>query len=100
MGPCIRDPILVQFWKLGFCSVSECEIFAHKGQLHILLDREHVARVTTWYMPKNDCMTYQNPILMHNFHSIPWVGIQQMSLKACRMWESVCHRMMCVPQIE
>ena len=21
------------FWKLGFCSVSECEIFAHKGQL-------------------------------------------------------------------
>ena len=22
-----------QFWKLGFCSVSECEIFAHKGQI-------------------------------------------------------------------
>ena len=22
-----------QFWKLGFCLVSECQIFAHKGQL-------------------------------------------------------------------
>ena len=36
-----------QFWKLGFFSVSECEIFAHGGQIRILLDREGVASVST-----------------------------------------------------
>ena len=34
-----------QFWKLGFCSVSECEIFAHKGQLCKFIECEHVAIV-------------------------------------------------------
>ena len=50
--------VFYQFWKLGFCSISECEIFAHGGQLHILLDREHVASVPTWRLPKNACMTH------------------------------------------
>ena len=36
-----------QFWKLGFFLVSECEIFALKGQIRILLDREGVANVPT-----------------------------------------------------
>ena len=45
--PWIRDHFFGQFWKLGFFSVSECEIFAHGGQIHILLDREGVASVPT-----------------------------------------------------
>ena len=28
-----KGSFFCQFWKLGFCSVSECEIFAHRGQL-------------------------------------------------------------------
>ena len=67
------------FWsilELVFCSVRECQFFVDGGQLHILLDHEHVARVPTWKMPKNTCMTYQKPIFMHNFHSMPQVGIQ------------------------
>ena len=47
MGPWTRVPFFGQFWKLGFCSVSEREIFAHGGQIHILLDYESVASVTT-----------------------------------------------------
>ena len=47
MVPWRRDHYFGQFWKLGFCSVSECEIFAHGGQIHILLDREGVASVPT-----------------------------------------------------
>ena len=31
LGPWKRDLVLGQFWKLGFCSISECEIFAHRG---------------------------------------------------------------------
>ena len=45
--PWRRDHYFGQFWKLGFCSVSECEIFAHGGQIHILLDREGVASIPT-----------------------------------------------------
>ena len=45
--PWRRDHYFGQFWKLGFCSVSECEIFAHGGQIRILLNREGVARVPT-----------------------------------------------------
>ena len=45
--PWIRDHSFGQFWKLGFFLVSECEIFAHGGQIRILLDREGVARVPT-----------------------------------------------------
>ena len=45
--PWIRDHFFGQFWKLGFSSVSECEIFAHGGQICILLDYEGVARVPT-----------------------------------------------------
>ena len=47
MGPWTRDQFFDQFWKVGFCSVSECEIFAHGGQIRILLDREGVASVPT-----------------------------------------------------
>ena len=43
----IRDHCFGQFWKLGFCSISECEIFAHGGQIRILLDREGVPSVPT-----------------------------------------------------
>ena len=32
-GSMDKGSFFFQFWKLGFCSVSECEIFAHKGQL-------------------------------------------------------------------
>ena len=71
MDPWTMDPILGQFWKLGFCSVRECEIFAHRGQIFKFLDREFVASVPTWKFPKHTCMTHQNPILMHDFHSIP-----------------------------
>ena len=45
--PWTKDHCFGQFWKLGFCSVSECEIFAHVGQIRILLNREGVARVPT-----------------------------------------------------
>ena len=100
LGPWTRDHCFCQFWKLAFRSVSECEIFAHGGQLRILLDRERVDRIPTWNMPKNTCMTHQNPILMHSFHSIPRVGIQQVSLKACRRWDSSCHRMMVMARID
>ena len=69
--PWIRDHLFGQFWKLGFCSASECESFAHGGQLCIFLDREHVASVATWNMPKNAFMAYWNLVLMHGFHSMP-----------------------------
>ena len=45
--PWIIDHFFAQFWKLGFCLVSECEIFAHGGQIRILLDREGVASIPT-----------------------------------------------------
>ena len=100
MVPWTRDHAFGQFWKLGFCLVSECEIFAHGGQLHILLDHECVASVPTCNMPKHACMTYQKPILMHDFHSMPQVGIQQVFLKAYRRWASACHRMMVMDRID
>ena len=50
-----------QFWKLGFCLVSECEIYAHGGQLRILLDREYVASVSTWNMPKILAIPTESP---------------------------------------
>ena len=58
MGPWTRDHSFGQFWKLGFCLVRECQIFAHGGQLRILHDCEFVARVITWNMTKQSCMTY------------------------------------------
>ena len=33
LGPWTRDRFFCQFGKLGFCSVNECKIFAHRGQL-------------------------------------------------------------------
>ena len=54
-----------QFWKLGFCSVSECPISAHRGRLCKFLDRECVARIPTWNLPKNASTTHWNPFLMH-----------------------------------
>ena len=50
-------------------------------------------------MPKNTYMTHRKPVLMHGFHSMPQVGIQQVSLKAYRRWASTCHRMMTIAQI-
>ena len=71
MGPRIRDHFFGQFWKLGFCSVGECKIFAHGGQLRILLNREFLDSFPTWNMPKHSWMTYRNPVFMHGFHSMP-----------------------------
>ena len=100
MVPWTRDHFFGQFWKLGFFSVRECQSFAHGGQLRRLLDYEHVASVPTWNIPKHACMTYQNPILLHSFHSVPQVGIQHVSLKDCRRRDSVCDKMMVVAQID
>ena len=47
MGPWTRDHFFSQFWKLGFFLVSECEIFAHRGQIRILLNCEGVASILT-----------------------------------------------------
>ena len=93
------DHFVGQFWKLGFCSVSECPIFAHRGQLWKFLDCEHVASIPTWNLPKHACTNHQNPFLMHGFHSMPWLGIQQVSLKACRRWDSMFHRLMNIARI-
>ena len=45
--PWTRNHFFDQFWKLGFFLVSECECFAHGGQIRILLDLEGVASVPT-----------------------------------------------------
>ena len=89
-----------QFWKLGFCTVRECPIFAHGGQLLNFLNHECVVSVPTWNMPKHACMTHQNLVLMHGFHSMSRLGIQEVSLKACGRWDSMCHRMMTVAWID
>ena len=49
--PWIRDHFFGQFWKIEFCLVSECEIFAHGGQIRILLDYEGVL-----VFPHNKCL--------------------------------------------
>ena len=54
----------------------------------------------TWNLPKHACMTHQNLIFMHSFHSMPRVWIQQVSLKACNRWASMCHIMMIVARID
>ena len=89
-----------QFWKLGFCSVSECPISAHMGRLCKFLDREHMDSIPTCIMPNHSCMTHRNPVLMHSFHSMPQVGIQQVSLKVCRRWDSTCDKMMVAAWID
>ena len=91
---------LGQFWKLWFCSISECPISIHRGWLWKFLDRECVPSVPTWNLPKHTFMTHQNLILIHGFHSMPWVGIQQVSVKAYRRWDSMCDRMMVVARID
>ena len=58
-----------------------------------------MASIPTWNITKHTCMAHRNPILMHGFHSIPRVGIQHVSLKAYRRWDSTCHRMMIVARI-
>ena len=37
---------------------------------------------------------------MHIFHSMPRLGIQQVSLKAYRRWDSTCHIMMIIARID
>ena len=49
---------------------------------------------------RNTCMTHQNPFLMHSFHSMPRVAIQQVSLKARRRRDSTRDRMMVVSRID
>ena len=100
LGPWTRDHFFGQFWKLGFCSVTECPISTHMGWLCKFLDRECVVSVPTWNLPNHACMTHQNSVLMHSFHSMHQVGIQQVSLKAYRRWDSTCHRIMNVAQID
>ena len=82
--PWRRDHYFGQFWKPGFCSVSECEIFAHGGQIRTLLNRECVASVPTWNLPKHTFMTPQKLVLMNGWNSMAQVGIQQVSLKSHR----------------
>ena len=98
-GSMDKGSYFCKFWKLGFCLVSECEIFAHRGQLCKFLDHECVASVPTWNLPKHACMTHQKPILVHVFHYMPLVGIQWVSLKACRRWDSTFHRLMTIAPI-
>ena len=98
--PLTRDPVLGQFWKLGFCSIRECEIFAHREQICKFLNHEHVASIPTWNLPKHTCTTHWNPFLMHGFHSMPRLGIQWVSLKACGRWDSMFHRLMTIARID
>ena len=56
--------------------------------------------VPTWNLTKHAYMTHQNLVLMHDFHSMLELGIQQVSLKACRWWDSTCDRMMVIAQID
>ena len=101
LGPWkMYDFFFCQFWKLGFCSVSECEFFANRGQLRIFLDHECVASVPTWNMPKHACTTHRNSFLMHGFHYMPRSGIQRVSLKACGRWNSTFHRLMTISRID
>ena len=100
MRPWTRDHFFGQFWKLGFFLISECDIFAHRGHICKFIECEHVAGVPTWNLPKNACMTIWKPVLMHGFHSMPLIGIQQVSLKASRRWDSTCDKMMVVAQID
>ena len=44
-------------------------------------------------------MNHRNHILMHGFHYLPQVGIQQVFVKSCRKWDSKFHRMMTMDQI-
>ena len=94
------DHYFGQFWKLGFFLVSECPISIHMGWLCKFLDHECVAIVPTWNLPKHACTTHRKAFLMHNFHSMPWVGIQRVSLKVWRRWDSTCHRIMNVSWID
>ena len=94
LGPWTRDHFFGQFWKLGFCSVSECLISAHRGRICKLLDCEHVSRIPTCNLPKHACMNHHKSFLMHGFHSMPRLGIQQVSLKSCRRWDSTCDGVM------
>ena len=100
LGPWTRDHFFGQFWKLGFFSISECPIFAHRGRLCKFLDRELVASVPTWNLPKQAYMTHQNLVLMHVFHSMPQVGIQHVSLKACSRWDSTCDKIMAIARFD
>ena len=100
MGAWTKDHCFGKFWKLGFCSVTECPIFSHRDQLGKFIDRECVARVPTWNLPKHAFLTHRNPILMHSFHSMPRVGIQQVSLKPCMRWDSMYDRMMDLSRID
>ena len=100
LGPWTRDHVLGQFWKLGFFLVRECGFFSHRGQIFKFIDQELMASIPTWKWLKITCMTHQNPFLMHDFHSMPRVGIQQVSLKSCSKWDSTCHRIMTVAWID
>ena len=59
-----------------------------------------MASVPTWNLPKYTYTTHQKPFLIHGFHSVPRLGIQQVSLKACRRWDSMCDIMMVVARID
>ena len=59
-----------------------------------------MASVPTGNLPKHTCMNHWNPILMDGFHSMPRVGVQLVSPKSCRRWDSTCDRMMVIAQID
>ena len=66
MVPWIRDHFFGQFWKLGFCLVSECEIFAHGGQI------AYLSIVKVWLaFPHNTCLkTLVRPTESHFLYMV------------------------------
>ena len=74
--------------------------FSTYGHLCKFLDHDLVASIPTWNLPKHSWMTHQNPVLMHDWNSMPRVGIQHVCMKAFRRWDSKCHRMMIVARID
>ena len=73
--------------------------FCTWGQLRILIYYEHVASTPTWNMTKHAFLTH-NLILKHGFHSMLRLGIQQVTVKAYRWWDSIYDRMMVVAHID
>ena len=56
--------------------------------------------INTWNLPKHYWMTHHNPFFMDGLNSMPKVGIQEVSLKACKRQDSMCHRIMVMAQVE
>ena len=66
----------------------------------------YCSTVKVWLaFPRNTCLNTlarptRSPFFMHDFHSMPRVGIQQVPLKSYRRWDSTCDRMMAIGRID